>query len=108
MSFKPLDMQMSVPRTQDVSILKSQAAQKPIVDQNALAQQSIQETEKMRTESSKLEKSAKMTIKEQAREQKGQQDKQSDQEVVEVDAKKSQTVSDPIHPYKGHHVDISL
>lgn len=107
MSFKPLDLQMSVPRTQDVSIIKSQAAQKPVVDQNSLAQQAMSETEKMRTESSKLEKSAKALIKDQGRERNKQQEQLAEQEGT-VDAKQAAPAPESIHPYKGHHLDISL
>ena len=107
MAFKSLDLQMSIPRTQDVSILQSQAAQKPIVDQNLLANQTERETEEKRTQSSQLEKSAKAQV--QTSDQgKSQQEGQRGTRSKRSGASESEHSEAPAHPYKGHHLDISL
>ncbi|MEF2244536.1 MULTISPECIES: hypothetical protein [unclassified Paenibacillus] len=107
MAFKSLDLQMSIPRTQDVSILQSQAAQKPIVDQNLLANQTERETEEKRTQSSQLEKSAKAQV--QTSDQgKAQQEGQKGPRSKRRDANDADPNEAPAHPYKGHHLDISL
>lgn len=107
MAFKSLDLQMSIPRTQDVSILQSQAAQKPIVDQNLLANQTEKETEEKRTKSSQLEKPIKAQI--QTSDQgKAQQEGQTGEQSEQRDANEAEPGEATAHPFKGHHLDISL
>ncbi len=104
MVFKPLEMQIVVPRTQDASVLQSQAAQRPITEQTLLANQSEKETERNRTKSTKTEKTIKSEV------HTNGQGASSGQEHSDKRAKTSTDAVDesPVHPYKGHNLDISL
>ena len=48
MTFKPLDLQISVPRTQEYGGMHQQALQRPIAEQTMLASQSAKQTEELR------------------------------------------------------------
>jgi len=107
LAFKSLDLQLSIPRTQDVGMLQSQAAHKPIADQNLLANQTAKETELKRTQNSELEKAAKANV--QTNDQGNSNNKgQRGSRSKRLSSNESESGEAPAHPYKGHHLDISL
>ncbi|MDQ0059689.1 hypothetical protein [Paenibacillus harenae] len=109
MTFKPLDMQMSVPRTQEYSGLQGQAAHKPLADQSALAGQASKETEQLRTKNTAVEQTTGQKVRSDQEQSDGSGSrysaarKRTSDEMAEEQAEEK-----PAHPFKGHNLDIKL
>lgn len=107
MSFKAIDLQFAVHKNDEAGIRQNQLMQKPRQDETILENQAAQSTEKDRHRSSKLEESARSDIqdhggqKQQMAERKSKNKKSSSSASPEPDHQ-------PNHPYKGHHIDLSL
>jgi hypothetical protein len=107
MSFKAIDLQFAVHKNDEAGIRQNQLMQKPRQDETILENQAAQTTEKDRHRSSKLEESVRADIKDHS----GQK-----QQTTKVETKnKGKSITDssdlksqPDHPYKGHHIDLSL
>ncbi|WNR46671.1 hypothetical protein [Paenibacillus roseipurpureus] len=109
MSFKAIDLQFAVHKNDEAGIKQNQLMQKPRQDEAILENQASQATEKDRYRSSKLEESARADIKDR-REQKHAKRVKKKRETSATDALSSSFVSESqsSHPYKGHHIDLSL
>ncbi|REK76535.1 hypothetical protein [Paenibacillus paeoniae] len=108
MTFKPLDLQMSVPRTQEFSGMQQQAAQRPLTEQNMLANQASKQTEEMRNQNTAVEKSSNPQVR---ADQDGANDggyKRGNRKKGVGTEEESGVDEPPVHPYKGHHLDIKL
>ncbi|MFF2888102.1 hypothetical protein [Paenibacillus sp. NPDC057967] len=108
MTFKPLDLQMSVPRTQEFSGMQQQAAQRPLAEQNMLANQASKQTEELRNQNTAVEQSSKPQVR-------ADQDGANDGGYKRGTRKKADGTDEElpadepaVHPYKGHHLDIKL
>ncbi len=108
MTFKPLDLQMSVPRTQEFSGQHGQALHKPVADQTMLAEQAAKQTEQLRRQNSAVEQASGQQIRgDQERNQEKQgRSGEARQHAQEESGQSSEAA--PVHPYKGHHLDIKL
>lgn len=100
---------MIVPRTQEFSGMQQQAAQRPLSEQNILANRSSKETEELRSQNTAVEQSAKAQV------HADQEGSQGSKYYKAVRKRKSdqpgedETSSEPpVHPFKGHHLDIKL
>jgi hypothetical protein len=107
MSLKAIDLQFAVHKNDEAGIRQNQLMQKPRQDETILENQSAQSTERDRHRSSKLEESARTDIHDHGGK------KQQMAERKSKDKKTSSTASSepehqPNHPYKGHHIDLSL
>ncbi|UJF35369.1 hypothetical protein [Paenibacillus hexagrammi] len=111
MSMKAIDLQFAVHKNDEAGIRQNQMMQKPRLDEALLENQASQTVERDRHRSSKLEESAKSNIHDQAHQGQGR-----GQEPVSSNAKEKQS-SDAAgsasstcfdHPYKGHHIDVTL
>lgn len=107
MSFKTIDLQFAVHKNDEAGIRQNQLMQKPRQDETILENQAAQTTEKDRFRSSKLEESVRADLKDH-----GEQKQQSNKGKTK---NKGKTISvlpegnhQPDHPYKGHHIDLSL
>lgn len=108
MTFKSIDLQMSVPRTQEFSGQHGQALHKPTADQNQLANQSAKDTEQLRGKNTGIEHAIGLHVRS---EQDGQQDNanQNDRRKRAADeSMETEADQPPAHPFKGHHLDIKL
>lgn len=109
MTLKPLDMQISVPRTQEFGGMHQQAVQRPAAEQTLLANQSSKQTEEMRHQNTALEQSSKLGVR-------ADQDQHGGQPYKRKARKRHPDSSEhadagpeqPAHPYKGHHFDMRL
>lgn len=108
MSFKPLDLQMSVPRVQEYSGMQQQAAQRPLTEQNMLANQSVKHTEEQRFQSSAVEESSNSGIKADQESSNESDSRQSGRGRSQGKDEASQETPETPHPYKGHRFDIKL
>lgn len=107
MSFKAIDLQFAVHKNDEAGIRQNQLMQKPRQDETILENQAAESTEKDRHRSGKLEESARADIhdhggkKHQMAERKFKNNKPSFAASTEPEHQ-------PYHPYKGHHIDLSL
>ncbi|THF81240.1 hypothetical protein [Cohnella fermenti] len=105
MAYKPLDLQVSMPRTVEMSPLQQQQQQRPAMEQAALGQQAVKQAEKQARSNTKAEGAEKRSI----------SDKEPKQKQKQASTRKKTNPDDPegtenvsAHPYKGKHLDISL
>ncbi|MFD0587557.1 hypothetical protein ACFQZE_06055 [Paenibacillus sp. GCM10027627] len=109
MTFKPLDLQMSVPRTPEFGGKHQQAVQRPLVEQNMLASQSAKQTEQLRTQNAPLEQSSKAHVRaDQEGSKNGGNGKQEQKRTDKEAAEAAPAPEIPVHPYKGRNFDIKL
>ncbi|OPA77621.1 hypothetical protein BVG16_14340 [Paenibacillus selenitireducens] len=105
MGLRPIEMQMSIPRTQDASSVQHQAQQKPLLDQTQLAGQASKTIEELRTKNTQVDETVQLPI---HNHQKGKQqssDRRHQHKSKEGSSEESEV---PIHPYKGHRIDLTL
>lgn len=106
MGINPLNLQISVPRTPEMSSLQQQALQRPVTEQTILASNALKHTEELRSVAHSVEATEKGLIRDEehgnGQEQKSKKQKQADNGL-------SQELNDDSkHPYKGHRFDIRL
>lgn len=104
MGFKAVDLQVAIHRTGEAGHLQNQLLQKPIHDQTMSAEAAARHMEDLRKKSEATSKTDEdVNIKREGGRQGGaspegeasRQGKNDDHDHVE-------------HPYKGHHIDLSL
>lgn len=108
MTFKPLDFQMSVPRTQEYGGKHQQSLQRPIAEQTMLASQSAKQTEELRHQNTGIEKSSNLDVRADQESAGGNAYKK--QKKKRASSKQDQETGQetPAHPFKGRHFDIKL
>lgn len=106
MSFKAVDMSFAVHKNADAGQLQREIQQKPQMDQLALAavEQRLTEGSRKRTEG--LKETDKSEIRDRREEKKRQQ--AASQTAHGASDSPGQPPVQAEHPYKGHHVDVSL
>lgn len=107
MSFKAIDLQFAVHKNDEAGIRQNQLMQKPRQDETILENQTAQTTEKDRHRSGKLEESVRTDIKDRG-EQKQKSNKGRSKVKGNTVSASSEVDHQPGHPYKGHHIDLSL
>ncbi|MGG4034514.1 hypothetical protein ABEV74_12535 [Paenibacillus cisolokensis] len=113
MKYRPIDLQMSVPRTPEMSGIQSHAQAKPAADQAILGQAAAKQTEQQRTRNAAVELAEGLNVKDSRhKEQSGRHRAGSpgagdgeDDSGRSGDKRQAQHSS---HPFKGRHIDISL
>ncbi len=102
---KSVELQIAVPRTQEAGKIQNEFHQRSAQEQSLLMNQQIKESRELRHRSSGVADTAKSSIREEGKQQhssesdghspSNHQDHPSEQHQAE-------------HPYKGHHIDLSL
>ncbi len=105
MSYKSIDIQTSLPRTVELTPLAQHQQQRPIIEQAALAAQTIKTAEHESKRSQKTESSAKGTIKDRGAREQGRQS-ESGKHSQEEEQPAGAGAPQPSHPYKGKHIDF--
>jgi len=105
MTFKSLDLQMSIPRTPEASGLHGQQLHRPVAEQQMLANHTAKETEERRHKNAEVEETGGQKIRDERQPGSGRQQGQRRQGKQDADPVQAQP---GIHPYKGKHIDISL
>ncbi|MFD0698357.1 hypothetical protein ACFQZT_30215 [Paenibacillus sp. GCM10027628] len=111
MSMKSIDLQFAVHKNDEAGQRQNQLMQKPRQDETILENQSAQTTELDRGRSSKLEESARTNGKDrQSRKHQKQQAHKNENNANSESTTVSSSANSPYpeHPYKGHHIDLSL
>ncbi|WP_127580662.1 hypothetical protein [Paenibacillus koleovorans] len=107
MSLKSVEMQMAIPRTKDAGMVQNQLIHKPMLDQAQLAAGTAQETIRSRQKTAKVEEAQPQRIKdEQSRG--GNKPPGKSPYASAAKSTKKQAEESAEHPYKGHHIDMSL
>ncbi|GIP52263.1 MULTISPECIES: hypothetical protein [Paenibacillus] len=108
MDLKAVELQIAVPRTQEVGRIQQEAQQRPQIDQSLLSTANMKERELDRHRSSNVDESAhNRTIKREDSSSSGNQRQgQASPEEKQAAQEKEQQPAD--HPYKGKHIDLSL
>lgn len=105
MPFKPIDLQMSIPRTPEHSSLQGQINHRHAVEQTKLGEQEAKQMELQRGRNAEIEQSNGLHVR-------SEQDKQDGSSHSKKRKQEEQAAKDddgqPAHPYKGHHFDVSL
>ncbi|GMK48073.1 hypothetical protein [Paenibacillus glycanilyticus] len=107
MPFKPIDLQWSIPRTPEAGGMQSQSNHKANAELSRLAELASKQTEQLRSKNTGVEQTGGTNVRNNRERQSGnpylakrkQKREQEENENAEDKAE---------HPYKGHHVDISL
>lgn len=106
MGINPLNLQLSVPRTPEVSSLQQQAMQRPVTEQTILASNALKHTDELRSVAQSVEETDKALIRDQ---ENGNQQEQKSKKRKQTDNALDQELNDDSkHPYKGHRFDIRL
>lgn len=108
MTFKSIDLQMSVPRTQEFSGKHGQAIHKPVADQNMLAAQTTKQTEILRGKNSAVAQSNGAHIRNDQEGQQGDAHQKAKRKRPESANENHEEEQPPAHPFKGHRFDIKL
>ncbi|MGO4106820.1 hypothetical protein [Paenibacillus sp. YAF4_2] len=108
MPFKPIDLQWSIPRTLEASGTQSQTNHKPIAEQTRMAELASKQTEQLRSKNTGVEHTGGPNVR-------NERDRQGGNPYLAKRKRKPEESQDmpeggrqAEHPYKGHHVDISL
>ncbi|MGO4543903.1 hypothetical protein AB4Z29_03830 [Paenibacillus sp. 2TAB23] len=108
MTFKSIDLQMSIPRTQEFSGMHGQALHKPVADQNTLAAQTTKQTELLRGKNTAVEQSNGAHIRNDQDGEQGSSYQNAKRERKESGLDHEEQEHPPAHPFKGHRLDIKL
>lgn len=103
MTFKPIDYQMSVPRTPEKGGMHAQQLHKPIADQQQLAGNAAKETERLRQMNTEVDEAANETIRDGGAKGSG-----AEQQGKKNKKQQEQDKPTATHPFKGKHIDISF
>lgn len=97
-------MQIALPRSTEAGSQQQQLNAKPVTDQELAMDQSAKLAENERKRASKTDEADSALIRD--------EEQQQDREHHESQQKKRKTPADTqeenVHPYKGHHIDLSL
>jgi hypothetical protein len=106
MSLRAIDMQVALHKNDEAGLRQNQMTHKPEQDQAALAEQSLKTAEREAQMPTKLNESAKLNMKQEAS---GKSHKDAGRKKSGRKAKEeAKPVERSSHPYKGHHIDLSL
>lgn len=106
MSLKAVELQIAVPRTSEAGKYQSEHRQRNMNDQATLGHEASKETEAVRHRSTAVDESTEASVTEQEEQR---QNEHSPQHRMSANAQDEQAAEHPAeHPYKGHHIDLSL
>lgn len=103
MGLKPVELQVALPRTKDAGMLQSQLAQKPVQDQEQLAQETMRRLEEQRKRSEQSDPNHALQNRKEDSAGSGGSGQQRDRKPPS-----EERTAPPPHPYKGRYIDLSL
>jgi hypothetical protein len=107
MSLKGVEMQIAIPRTNEVTAVQNHLNQKPTHDQAALAQQMMKHQEQQRKKSTEVDASGFLNVKEDGKGSGGGR-AGGQRRKGKAEEEKRLPGAESGHPFKGKHIDISL
>jgi len=103
MSFKSIDLQVSLPRTVEMTPLQQHQQQRSATEQALLGQQAVKAAEQQAKRSPKTESTSNGTISDRQPRNRNQQQSSSNSQAHEESAGEMKASE---HPYKGKHIDF--
>lgn len=104
MSFKAVELQIAVPRTSEAGRYQSEAQQRPISDQNLLAEQTTKEAKEAGQRSEALAETSHTSV----RDGHAEGDHYHSGTDTGDAAEEQENLKPAEHPYKGKHIDLSM
>jgi hypothetical protein len=106
MSMRSIDLQFALHKNDEAGIKQNQLSHKPQQDQAILETQSALSTEEQRARINMVDETSSAGIRDAIKEK--HQKQGNDSQKNQATAEKSGKGGNSEHPYKGHHIDISL
>ncbi|MBN6185802.1 hypothetical protein JQN58_02240 [Aneurinibacillus sp. BA2021] len=106
MTLRALELQIAIPRMQDIGKIQEHLQQRPQQEQAGLALEQEQKDEVNRTRIARSEEAVKAHIDQEAKGQEGQS--QGGTHRQKKPGAAAEEEKENLHPYKGHSLDISL
>jgi len=103
-SYKPIDMQVSMPRSVEMTPLQHHQQQRSATEQSLLGQQAMKTAEQNAARSAKTEAAEGGTISERDPRERNKRDRGAKKNSSQDQAIEESKV--PEHPYKGKHIDF--
>ncbi|WP_202128511.1 hypothetical protein [Paenibacillus dendrobii] len=101
---KSVEMQIAIPRTTEAGKVQNDVHHRTSQEQQFLAGQQQKETQELRMRSSGIDETANAAVRDD-----GKQHSSKDGEKQSQHSKQEQEEHhDAAHPFKGHHLDVSL
>jgi len=108
MSMKSVDLQFALHKNDEAGLRQNQLAQKMRQDEAVLEHQAVQETERERQRSAKVEQNGASGIRSDDKPKQEQRSNGKPRKGRAAAQSAEKTAHAPDHPYKGHHIDLSL
>ena len=104
MSFKAVELQIAVPRTSEAGRYQNEAQQRPVTDQNLLAEQMTKEAKVASQRSEAMAETSHTSVRED-HSSGGNHHSGAD---ARDGAEGEEEIKPAEHPYKGKHIDLSV
>ncbi|MCP3772826.1 hypothetical protein NLX71_05755 [Paenibacillus sp. MZ04-78.2] len=110
MSMKPVEMQFALHKNDEVGLKQHQMVQKRVEDQAMLNSSNEKSTIKERQISAKTEETGQASIKDDQSDRSGERNSRGGGGARKSaeEAKQASGGTAPEHPFKGHHIDLTL
>jgi hypothetical protein len=108
MTFQPIDQQISVHRTPEQGASQAQATGRLVAEQQMLAGQAAEETERQRSKNTPAEPSAEPHIGRGHERNGGTPDRRQAGKKTKRTEQDGKAGAQAVHPYKGKHIDLTL
>lgn len=103
MSMKAVEMQIAIPRTSEAGKVQNELQHRPAQDQQFLAEQQLKKTAEMSKRSESVDEAADAAV----RDESGR-NRQRRNQTASTSAEEHEDLQNAQHPFKGHHLDVSL
>lgn len=103
MTLKAVELQIAIPRATEAGAVQKQLLQKPVHDQTSMAAMNAKQLEEESKKTNMLEQSSEHLRANNEEQNNGTNDQ--NQGNFKKNKKQTESVE---HPYKGHHIDLSL
>ena len=103
MSMKAVEMQIAIPRTSEVGKVQNELHHRPEQDQQFLAEQQLKEAAEMSRRSESVDEAADAAVRDE-----GGRNKHRLNQAASPSAGEHEDLQNAQHPFKGHHLDVSL
>lgn len=104
MDFKSVELQIAVPRTSEAGRIQQDAMHRPMHHQHLLEDKNIKSTDRDRKRSAQVDESSHASIRDE-HQNSSHEERNRHKEEDTSEQEKDRAAE---HPFKGHHLDLSL
>ncbi|SFD68833.1 hypothetical protein SAMN05216378_1005 [Paenibacillus catalpae] len=108
MPFRPIDLQWSIPRTPEAGGIQSQTNHRMTAELSRLAELASKQTEQLRSKNTGIEQTGGPNVRNERDRHHGKPYLAKRKHKPDESGELTEESRQPEHPFKGHHVDISL